>query len=232
MSAASDPADAAAESSEGDPETPPPRDDAPAHDAPPSWTTDALRLAWREHRPYVGFSVASFVVGIVVGVGLYASGFDLFAAMGLESLGDVLPEDPTATFIFLNNTRVFFIFILGALTGGLLTLAGLLFNGVLVGYVAAGAAAQVGPAFVLLALAPHGVLELPALFVASSVGFRIIGVVVTYVLDRRDHLWTRAEVNRTLLLVLVAWVTLGVAAVIEMHVTTWLLEQVFGASPV
>jgi hypothetical protein len=32
------------------------------------------------------------------------------------------------------------------------------------------------------------------------------------------------------LLVLVAWVVLGFAAVVEMHVTTWLLEQVFGLS--
>ncbi|WP_435320156.1 stage II sporulation protein M [Haloarchaeobius sp. TZWSO28] len=230
MSAASDPADtaAASESEVVDP----PADSPPARDDPPSWTTAALRLAWREHRPYVGFSVALFLVGIVVGIGIYSAGIDLFAAMGLESFADLLPEDPTATFVFLNNTRVFFIFIFGALTGGLLTLVGLLFNGLLVGYVASLAAAQAGIGFVLLALAPHGVLELPALFVASAVGFRVIGVVVSYVLDRRETLWTRAEVERTLLLVLVAWVALGIAAVIEMHVTTWVLEQVFGTSPV
>ncbi|WP_267641613.1 stage II sporulation protein M [Haloarchaeobius amylolyticus] len=221
---AADAADATAPTSEADAAS------SPARDGPPDWTTDALRLAWREHRPYVGFSVALFCLGILAGIAIYQADIDLFAAMGLESFGDLLPEDPTATFVFLNNTRVFFIFIFGALTGGLLTLVGLLFNGVIVGYVASLAAAQAGIGFVLLALAPHGILELPALFVASAVGFRVIGVVVNYVLDRRDELWTRAEVKRTLLLVLVAWVALGVAAVVEMHVTTWLLEQVFGGA--
>ncbi|WP_435348288.1 stage II sporulation protein M [Haloarchaeobius sp. HRN-SO-5] len=195
---------------------------------PPSLSLAALGLAWREHRPYVAFATVVFALSVVVGVAI-AGEVDLFGLFGFESFGDMFPEDPGALFVFTNNTRAFFVFIAGALTGGILTTFGLVFNGILVGYVSALAAGQFSVGFVLLALAPHGVLELPALFVAAGVAYRLVGVPVQYVLGRRDHLFTRPELERTLLLVVVAWVALAVAAVVEIHVTTWLIEQVYGS---
>ncbi|WP_435359775.1 stage II sporulation protein M [Haloarchaeobius sp. DFWS5] len=196
---------------------------------PPTLSKAGLALGWREHRRYFFASVVLFALGTVVGLAIHGQ-VDLFEAMGLDSLGDVLPENPTATFVFLNNARVFLLFALAPVTivGVLLTLAGLLFNGLLVGYVAAAAAAQVGVGFVLLALIPHGIIELPALFLGSAIGFRIVAVPVLYLLDRRERLWTRAEIGRVALLLVVGVLALAVAAVIEMHLTVWLLEQFFG----
>ncbi|WP_435334149.1 stage II sporulation protein M [Haloarchaeobius sp. TZWWS8] len=221
MTAASD---AAVDSDSGPATAPPPAD-------PPTFSEQGLRLAWREHRPYVLASTVLFLLGVVFGVVIWGR-VDLFAALGFESLGDVLPQNPTATTIFLNNARVFLIFALAPITvlGILLTVAGLLFNGVLVGYVATGVTGQVGLGFVLLALAPHGILELPALFVGSAIGFRLIAVPLFYLLGSRESLWTRGELERAGLLVVLGILVLGVAAVIEMHVTTWLLEQFFPAA--
>lgn len=203
---------------------------APASDDPPTLSRAALALAWREHRRYVAFAAALFALGVPMGIALYESGFDLFGAMGLGSARELFPEHIDALVIFLNNSRAFFVFMLGALTAGVLTTIGLVFNGLLVGYVMTPAAAQRGYGFVVLALFPHGVFELPALFVAAGVAYRFLGNVVLYALDRRDHFYTRGEVERTLLLVAVAWVVLAVAAVVEIHVTAWLLEQVYGTA--
>lgn len=200
----------------------------PGHDDPPTLSWDGFALGWREHRRYTAFAAVLFLLSIPLGVALWEVGFDLFGAMGFSSPSEMFPDDITALFIFLNNTRAFFVFILGALTGGILTTIGLVFNGVLVGYVVTPAAAQEGYGFVLLALLPHGVLELPALFVGAAIAYRFLGNIVLYVFDRRDHFYTRGEVKRTGLLVAVSVAALAVAAVVEMHVTTWLLEQVYG----
>lgn len=204
-------------------ETPP-----PGHDDPPTLSVEALVLAWREHSRYTAFAAVLFLLSIPLGVLLYESGFDLFGAMGFDSAREMFPENIDSLFIFLNNTRAFFVFVLGALTGGLLTTFGLVFNGVLVGYVVTPAAAQMGYGFVLLALLPHGVLELPALFVGAAIAYRFLGNIVLFVFDRRDHFYTRGEVKRTGLLVVVSVLTLAVAAVVEIHVTGRLLELVYG----
>jgi stage II sporulation protein M len=205
-----------------------PETEPPGHDDPPTLSWEGLALAWREHRRYVAFSAVLFLLSIPLGVALWQGGFDMFGAMGFDSPSEMFPDDIDALFIFLNNTRAFFVFVLGALTGGILTTIGLVFNGILVGYVVTPAAAQEGFGFVLLALLPHGVLELPALFVGAAIAYRFLGNIVLYVFDRRDHFYTRGEVKRTGLLVVVSVAALAVAAAVEMHVTTWLLEQVYG----
>ncbi|WP_440990479.1 stage II sporulation protein M [Haloarchaeobius baliensis] len=210
------------------PETEPSETPPPGHDDPPTLSWDGFALAWREHRRYTAFSAMLFLLSIPLGIALWEVGFDLFGAMGFDSPSEMFPDDITALFIFLNNTRAFFVFILGALTGGILTTIGLVFNGVLVGYVVTPAAAQEGYGFVLLALLPHGVLELPALFVGAAIAYRFLANIVLLVFDRRDHFYTRGEVKRTGLLVVVSVAALAVAAVVEMHVTTWLLDQVYG----
>lgn len=202
----------------------------PGHDDPPTLSVAGLALAWREHRRYVAFSAVLFLLSIPLGVALQEAGFDLFGAMGFDSPSAMFPDDITAVFIFLNNTRAFFVFVLGTLTGGILTTIGLVFNGVLVGYVVTPVAAQEGYGFVLLALLPHGVLELPALFVGAAIAYRFLGNIVLYVFDRREHFYTRGEVKRTGMLVAVSVAALAVAAAVEMHVTTWLLEQVYGGA--
>jgi len=187
-----------------------------------------LGLAAREHRRHLLFSVALFLLGTLGGVGLVAEGVDLFAQLGLDGPGGVFPAEPTVPFLLANNTRAFAVFLLGALTLGLLTAFGLVVNGVLVGYVGAIAGSQQGLDFVVLAIAPHGILELPALFVASAVAFRVVARAALRVAGRRDTVQTRAEWRRTLGFVAAAWIALAVAAVVEIHVTFPLVEALYG----
>lgn len=78
-----------------------------------------------------------------------------------------------ASFIITNNIRATIIAFAGGMTAGIVTLGLLVFNGVMLGIAAAGVAAD-GPVTALsfwAFVAPHGILELPAIFISGGAGF-------------------------------------------------------------
>lgn len=190
------------------------------------------RIALDEHRSAFLVSTALFVVGLLAGLGMAAAGIDLLELLGLDDLSDALPEDAelTVKFLFRNNSRVLLMLVAGALTLGLLTAFLLGYNGLLVGWVVGWTAGDVGIGLLLALLVPHGVLELPAFWLGGAVALRFVHVVANYLRGARDHVLTRAEAGRTLLLVLLAWLLIGLAAVIEVHVTPAIAEAIFGSA--
>lgn len=186
-----------------------------------------LYWAWTETRQYVLLAFLIFVVSIPVGTVLWSQGFDLLAAMGAEDLGDVFPEELTATTIFVNNTRVLVLLVVGAISAGLLTGAILLFNGLFIGYFVTPVALDEGLGFVLLAILPHGIPELFALFVGAGIGFYVVKRGVDRLRGRSDVVLGKTGWRRLGVLLAAAWVVIGVAAVIEVYVTFWLLEALF-----
>lgn len=77
-----------------------------------------------------------------------------------------------ATQIFTNNARVALVAYAGGLTGGVLTLISLVFNGLLLGLVA-GYSIRIGAGdSVWRLIIPHGVLELSLIVVAGAAGLR------------------------------------------------------------
>jgi len=186
-----------------------------------------LRAGYRDHRRYLALSTAVFAVGVVAGVAVYLQGIDLLARLGLDSLRDLFPENITVFTILINNTRAFGLMVLGAITGGLLTLFALLFNGLLIGFVLGGVAADRGIAFVFVGLVPHGIFELPALFAGAAVGLRVVHLTGKRLLGRRDRVLSRREWRETGLFLVGAWTVLAFAAFVEIHVTGTLLEVLF-----
>ena len=201
---------------------------------------DRLSAAWAEHRLYVWFATGLFGLGSVIGALLLLAGVDL-TDFFLELIGDELGiedgDDPSeefelelsATFFILNNTPPFLFAILGALTLGLFTALVMVFNGILVGNIALSMAGLAGVGFIVVGLVPHGIFELPALFVASGVGFRLVHRFVDRIRGARESFLTRAYLVRTGWLVLFAWLILVVAAFVEAYVTPALLEALVGA---
>lgn len=187
-----------------------------------------LRLGWREHRRYVGLSALLFAVGLGLGAALVGR-FDLFAWLGLEGFGDVVPAELTVAGLWLNNARALLVMVAGALTGGLLTAFGLVFNGVVLGYVGLPIAERLGVGFVAVGVLPHGIVELPALFLGAAVALRIVTNAGRRLAGSRDAVLGRSGWLRAGLLVAVALGMLAVAAVIEVHVTGRLLEVLYGA---
>lgn len=194
---------------------------------------EVLSAGWAEHRRHTWLATGLFGAGVVLGVALLLAGvdlFDLFAELVGEELFPELEDEgfePTATFFVVNNTRAFLLTIVGALSVGLLTAFVLVFNGLVVGNLATAIGGLVGVEYLAVGLAPHGVFELPALFVAAGVGFRFVHRFVQRVLGRRDAFLTRTYLKRTVALVVFAWLLLVLAAFVEAYVTVELLEALF-----
>jgi uncharacterized membrane protein SpoIIM required for sporulation len=107
--------------------------------------------------------------------------------MWTDSVVSIAPAASSG--IMTNNITVsFFTFIYG-LTGGIFTVLLLVFNGVLLG--AVGTACWLGDMSLPLwsFVAPHGVLELPAIFIAGGAGLRLAqGLLFPGLLSRQDSL--------------------------------------------
>jgi uncharacterized membrane protein SpoIIM required for sporulation len=107
--------------------------------------------------------------------------------MWTDSVVSIAPAASSG--IMTNNITVsFFAFIYG-LTGGIFTVLLLVFNGVLLG--AVGTACWLGDMSLPLwsFVAPHGVLELPAIFIAGGAGLRLAqGLLFPGLLSRQDSL--------------------------------------------
>lgn len=80
--------------------------------------------------------------------------------------------------IFLNNSIKALVVIILGYTVGLVPFIFLVINGLLIGLVVGSISVFSGPWAALPALAPHGVIELPALLLASGLGFRVALAVV------------------------------------------------------
>ncbi|WP_254521617.1 stage II sporulation protein M [Natrinema caseinilyticum] len=194
---------------------------------------EALEDAWTEHSRYVGFAAGLFAVGIVVGIALMAAGYNLLEIIE-EAVGEPLFPDISgqsklelARFLLVNNSRAFVLSILGVLTLGLLTAWAMLFNGVIVGNIGAFVATDAGIGYILVGLLPHGIFELPALFVAAGVGFRLLYRVGQRVRGSRDAVFSKSYLYRTGILLVAGWLLLVVAAFVEAFVTPVLLETLF-----
>jgi len=199
-----------------------------------------LETAWAEHRLYVWFSTGLFTLGILAGIALYAAGIDLmdlFLELIQEEFGGEMPGegapgeqeqfDLSATFFITNNTPPFLLSIFGTLLVGLVPFAIMVFNGILVGNIAAVVGAETGVAVIITLLAPHGMFELPALFIAAGVGFRFLHRIGQRLAGTREALFTRNYLTRTVAFVIVGWLILVLAAFVEAYVTLLIADALF-----
>lgn len=89
-----------------------------------------------------------------------------------------LSSDRLFLFIVVQNTRAAFVAVVSGIAFGLLPLVFAAANGFVLGVVCRTALAQLPIGAVILRILPHGVFELPALFLASAYGLWLGSVVV------------------------------------------------------
>ncbi|MGH9530042.1 MAG: stage II sporulation protein M [Terriglobales bacterium] len=171
----------------------------------------AGRLAnffWNEYplifRRYLRYTLAAtgiFAVGALAGMCITLSNPDFMRdflgpqmvrtiekhEMWTHSVVAAAPQE--SSFIMTNNMTVSFMTFAGGITAGLWTLFQLFFNGMLLGVI--GVACGMNEMSVKLwsFVAPHGVLELPAIFIAGGAGLRLAqALLFPGILSRRDSL--------------------------------------------
>ena len=186
----------------------------------------------RFRRWFGGYFLAAFLV-FALGAALGAGAIAVTDLRGLqdvtEGLEPIFPERITFGFIAVNNLRVLAVLLAGFVSLGLISAAVLLFNGLLVGVVVGGAAAQGRLLEAVALIAPHGVLELGAFFLVAGMTFRVTRRLVDYLRGIDDAAITRQELFEIAVLLVVAAVAIVVAAWIEVNLTRSIARAVLGS---
>lgn len=170
--------------------------------------------------PWFLLATATFLVGGVGGVGAMALASPDALSTAAEAFGgDVFPDRLTTWTIFSNNVVALGVVASGTVSFGAAAAFALLFNGLLLGAIVAAATAETSLLVVTALILPHGVLELPALFLVGGVAYRVTWRLVSYLRGADDRPPTHRELGEAAALVVVAVLLLAVAAFIEANVT-------------
>ncbi|SDJ50617.1 stage II sporulation protein M [Paenibacillus naphthalenovorans] len=200
------------------------------------WNHAVEQLKLMKH--YFIASVLVFLAGMLMGA-LYSEQFQAFINTQLEALKritDTLAEKPNQQWslfwlIFWNNASKSLLVIVMGVLFGIFPLFFLIVNGLVLGYVAVAAGQKESWLFVIKAIVPHGILELPAIIIACALGLRL-GMLLLKMflsifspsrsLQAREQLraFVKALVPISVMLVIV----LFVAALIESTFTLWLVQ--------
>ena len=156
---------------------------------------------FRRLLPYTAVATAIFVVGAIAGTFVSLADPDYMREfvgpammssiehheMWTRSIVSVKPQASSG--IMTNNLSVSFVTFAAGITAGLGTIFELFFNGLMLGVIGV-ACATYGMSVQLWSfVSPHGVLELPAIFIAGGAGLRIArALLFPGVLSRRDSL--------------------------------------------
>lgn len=181
-----------------------------------------------ELRPYIKTSLLFFAIGMVIGL-MIVSRFPHLADHFEDSVANFirsfrgLPKFQLAWAIFLNNaSKTLLAIVLGALFG-IVPGIFLLTNGVALGLVFTLATQAKGFWLSLLGILPHGVIELPAVFLGTSIGLLVGNHAVRWV-RRRPDAALMFELRRGLRFFCSVIVPLLlVAAIVEAFVTATLI---------
>lgn len=185
-----------------------------------------------------------FVYSLLVFV--FYGGPGLVAAMvgfikGQRVLGEPAPlrtilvgPETTIFDLFLHNSAIITTILFGFVTLGVVSILVLMLNGVFVGYGAGYFAGAYGFLLSTVAVAPHGIFEVPALWVAGIGSVRAVHALALFSSSARGHLnltpWdivaTRRKMFEFLVLLILPYMLAFIAAVIEVLVTPWLVSVV------
>ena len=192
--------------------------------------TRVFPAVFRATFPYTAAAFALFVAGLAAGAALAwadpafmrlllpPSMLDTIerGEMWTHSIVGIKPVASSA--IMTNNLSVSFAAFAGGMFGGLGSAYMMVFNGLLIGVLAT-ACDRAGMSVALWSfVAPHGALELPAIFIAGGAGLLLArGILVPGFLSRRDSLVDAAAVAVRLVLGIVP--LLVVAGLIEAFVS-------------
>lgn len=186
------------------------------------------RLYLGRLKPYLATSLVLFGIGILLGLMIMqrhpslADYFtDTLANFAKRFVG--MPRIQLAAAIFLNNAvKTLVAILLGALLG-IVPAFFLLANGVALGVAWTLSSGVRGPWLSLLSLLPHGALELPAVFLGTSIGL-MIGLTALKRLTRRGETTLASELVQALRYFCTVIVPLLLAAaVIEAFITATLV---------
>lgn len=171
--------------------------------------------------------------GLLISSLLYAGG--LIIGAQLETAPVIGGPDPSAAirpdgfwFFLSHNAPLLVLSGAGALTGGVVTMILMLFNGLLLGNLLAVAHEEGILREGLIAVLPHAPFEVPAVLLAGAVGFMPVSVVARLAVGSTVRLKT--ELRDALSLLVAALFLVTLAAMVEAWITPSVIEWMNGGS--
>jgi len=178
--------------------------------------------------PYLKTSLVIFGSGIVIGL-MAVSHFPLLAqhfessVVGFVNIFHGLSKLELAAAIFLNNTlKTVLAILLGSLFG-VIPAVFLLGNGIALGVIFSLSAQTRGLWLSLLSIVPHGLLELPAVFLGTSIGLMVGSRVMKQFFSRPETTIGSELVQGLRFFITVILPLLFIAALVEAFLTSALV---------
>jgi len=139
-------------------------------------------------------------------------------------LGEINGDTPAilALKVFLNNLQACLLLFLGGASLGVLTAFVLAANGLVIGAIIEVVREQKGLVFVLAAIAPHGIFEVPAFIIAGALGFLLARELWRDLQGREDAGVGAVRLGRYFLTIVVPLI--AVAAIIEAFITPEIIQ--------
>jgi stage II sporulation protein M len=194
------------------------------------WSRPEQGNYFRELKPYMVASVLLIVAGAIFGI-VSSMHFPEIAGARSEALKEFsrlflgLSKPYLALAIFLNNSLKTLVVIVLGIFAGLLPLVFLLVNGYVLGLVSYASLQSKGLSVFFLAVAPHGLFELPAILLGTSIGLMLGARAIQQMLGSEERALGR-EVARGLRFFFIVIVPmLLLAALIEAFVSSALASK-------
>jgi stage II sporulation protein M len=179
------------------------------------------------YKSWIIIAASLFTIGIATGFFIPTDSNRLLSQelAALQQLGAILGpfKITTAIFIFLKNVLAITISFIFSPLLCLFPVTALSINGALISVVAELVLQQKSVGFLLAGLVPHGIFELPALIIgeAASLSFGTMIILAAFKKDLRERI--PANFKQNIKLLILAFVLLVPAAIIETYVTPLLL---------
>jgi len=179
-------------------------------------------------RPYLFVIITLFLLATAVGyVSAYFNPDIIDELMGQfeETYGWITEESPIMImlFIFVNNILNSFIAMLLGTFFGIWPAIFILVNGYFIGVVVFSSIQEYGILVVLFALLPHGIIELPMIFISASIGLRLGVLAFQKIFKIKDIRFKYELFSAIRFFVTVIVPFLFIAAIIETFITSSIL---------
>ncbi|MCK5332384.1 stage II sporulation protein M [Candidatus Parcubacteria bacterium] len=181
-------------------------------------------------KPYIVFSAYLFLISIVFGF-VFAQNNPEEIAKFLRNIESYFPIEENTTsyriflFIFENNASKILLLLPLGLFAGLFALFFILVNGFVLGIFAQVSSSMISWEFFILGIAPHGIIEIPVLVLATAVSLKIGKITVWKLFGKKGDLLVEfTKALRFYIFVLIP--LLFFAALIEAYITPYFMSLV------
>jgi len=182
------------------------------------------------YKRWLLFSVFLFLAGLMWGLVTPLESPSLLAEdiAELKELSDSLsplPQESVFIFIFLKNVLALLISFVFSPFLCLVPAMALILNGGILGAVSVIVSQEESLGFLLASLLPHGVFELPALFMGEAAAFGFGAAVIMALFKKERRKLLAEDIRQNLKLLVISFALLFIAAIVETYLTPLFINR-------